>query len=133
HLRRGGHDYRKLHSAYKLALEQRGAPTAILAHTIKGWTLGSQFEARNVTHQIKKITEAELRAFRDTLELPIADKQLRDSSPPYYHPAPASDEVEHLMSRRRALGGPLPRRVVRANLLTLPGDKPSGEFLGGSG
>src|SRR5881398_2845109 len=54
HLRRGGHDYRKLHSAYKLALEQRGAPTAILAHTIKGWTLGSQFEARNVTHQIKK-------------------------------------------------------------------------------
>src|SRR5207249_10133407 len=124
HLRRGGHDYRKLHSAYKLALEQRGAPTAILAHTIKGWTLGSQFEARNVTHQIKKITEAELRAFRDTLELPIADKQLGDSSPPYYHPGADSDEVEYLMSRRRALGGPLPRRVVRAGPLPLPGGKP---------
>src|SRR5439155_1251875 len=68
-----------------------------------------------------------------TLELPIADKQLGDSSPPYYHPGAQSDEVEYLMSRRRALGGPLPRRVVRAGPLTLPGDKPYGEFLGGSG
>jgi pyruvate dehydrogenase E1 component len=86
HLRRGGHDYRKLYSAYKLALEQRGAPTVILAHTIKGWTLGSLFEARNATHQIKKISETELKSFRDTLELPITDKQLNEPNPPYYHP-----------------------------------------------
>jgi pyruvate dehydrogenase E1 component len=133
HLRRGGHDYRKLYSAYKLALEQRGAPTAILAHTIKGWTLGSLFEARNATHQIKKISETELKAFRDTLELPITDKQLDEPDPPYYHPGPVSDEVEYLKTRRRALGGELPKRVVRAKPLKAPADTPYAEFLSGSG
>jgi pyruvate dehydrogenase E1 component len=133
HLRRGGHDYRKVYSAYKLALEQRGAPTVILAHTVKGWTLGSQFEARNATHQIKKIGEAELKAFRDLLQLPIADKLLADGKPPYYHPGPDSDEVEYLQMRRRMLGGPLPRRIVRAKPLDPPADQPYREFLTGSG
>ncbi|HWW10384.1 MAG TPA: pyruvate dehydrogenase (acetyl-transferring), homodimeric type [Candidatus Acidoferrales bacterium] len=133
HLRRGGHDYRKLYSAYKLALEQKGAPTVILAHTVKGWTLGSLFEGRNATHQIKKIGEAELRAFRDTLELPISDKQLSAGEPPYYHPGADSDEVDYLLTRRLALGGPLPRRLVRAKTLQLPGDGPYAEFLKGSG
>ncbi len=41
-LPRGGHDYRKLYAAYKAATEHVGAPTAILAKTIKGWTLGSR-------------------------------------------------------------------------------------------
>ncbi len=133
HLRRGGHDYRKVYSAYKLALEQHGAPTVILAHTVKGWTLGTGFEARNSTHQIKKIGEAELRAFRDLLELPISDKKLADSKPPYYHPGAESDEVEYLLMRRRALGGMLPRRVVRSKPLELPGDALYSEFITGSG
>jgi pyruvate dehydrogenase E1 component len=133
HLRRGGHDYRKVYSAYKLALEQHGAPTVILAHTVKGWTLGTGFEARNSTHQIKKIGEAELRAFRDLLELPISDKRLADAKPPYYHPGADSDEVEYLLMRRRALGGMLPRRVVRSKPLDLPGDATYAEFITGSG
>ncbi|MBV8301821.1 MAG: pyruvate dehydrogenase (acetyl-transferring), homodimeric type, partial [Candidatus Dormibacteraeota bacterium] len=133
HLRRGGHDYRKVFSAYKLATEQRGAPTVILAHTIKGWTLGSLFEARNATHQIKKIGEAELKKFRDTLELPISDKQLGAGDPPYYHPGKDSDEVDYLLTRRRALGGLLPRRVVRAKPLQVPGAPSYAEFLKGSG
>ncbi len=133
HLRRGGHDYRKVYSAYKLALEQHGAPTVILAHTVKGWTLGTGFEARNSTHQIKKIGEAELRAFRDLLELPISDKRLADAKPPYYHPGADSEEVEYLLMRRRALGGVLPRRVVRSKPLDLPGDALYSEFMTGSG
>ena len=133
HLRRGGHDYRKVYSAYKLALEQHGAPTVILAHTVKGWTLGTGFEGRNSTHQIKKIGEAELRAFRDLLELPISDKRLADSKPPYYHPGADSDEVEYLLMRRRALGGMLPYRVVRSKPLELPGDPLYAEFITGSG
>jgi pyruvate dehydrogenase E1 component len=133
HLRRGGHDYRKVYSAYKLALEQHGAPTVILAHTVKGWTLGTGFEARNSTHQIKKIGEAELRAFRDLLELPISDKRLADAKPPYYHPGADSEEVEYLLMRRRALGGMLPRRVVRSKPLELPGDALYSEFMTGSG
>jgi pyruvate dehydrogenase E1 component len=133
HLRRGGHDYRKVYSAYKLALEQHGAPTVILAHTVKGWTLGVGFEGRNSTHQIKKIGEAELRAFRDLLELPISDKRLAEAKPPYYHPGADSDEVEYLLMRRRALGGMLPRRVVRSRPLELPGDALYSEFITGSG
>ena len=133
HLRRGGHDYRKVYSAYKLAIEQQGAPTVVLAHTVKGWTLGVGFEGRNSTHQIKKIGEAELRAFRDLLELPISDKKLAEAKPPYYHPGPDSDEVEYLLMRRRALGGMLPRRIVRSKPLDLPGPAPYAEFLTGSG
>jgi pyruvate dehydrogenase E1 component len=133
HLRRGGHDHRKLYSAYKLALEQKGAPTVILAHTVKGWTLGSLFEGRNATHQIKKIGEAELKAFRDKLELPITDRQLSEGAPPYYHPGADSDEIAYLMSRRRALGGPLPKRAVRTRPLGSPADAVWSGTLTGSG
>ena len=98
-LRRGGHDYRKVFAAYKAATEFVGAPTVILAHTVKGWTLGSSVEARNITHQAKKLTETELTIFRDRLELPIPDAKLKDA--PYYHPGPESEEVEYLMERRQ--------------------------------
>src|SRR6186997_888707 len=111
-LRRGGHDYRKVFAAYKSAIEHRGAPTVILAKTVKGWTLGPGVEARNITHQAKKLSEAELRIFRDRLELPIPDAELKEA--PYYHPGPESEEVRYLVERRRQLGGPLPKRVVRA-------------------
>ena len=129
-LRRGGHDYRKVYAAYKAATEHQGAPTVILAKTVKGWTLGPGVEARNITHQAKKLNEAELRVFRDRLELPIPDSTLKDA--PYYHPGPDSDEVQYLMERRRALGGPLPRRVVRGVSLPPPAPQVDAEFAAGS-
>ncbi|GAC1570100.1 MAG: pyruvate dehydrogenase (acetyl-transferring), homodimeric type [Candidatus Dormibacteria bacterium] len=131
-LPRGGHDYRKLYAAYKLATNPNGRPTVVLAHTVKGWTLGSLFEGRNATHQLKKIGDAELKAFRDTLELPISDKELEAGIAPYYHPGPDSDEVQYLRGRRRMLDGPLPSRVVRAKKLDLPAEQPYKEFLTGS-
>src|SRR4051794_5588818 len=73
-LSRGGHDYRKVYAAFKAAREHVGQPTVILAQTIKGWTLGKDFEARNATHQMKKLTKAELKEFRDRLYLEISDK-----------------------------------------------------------
>jgi len=129
-LRRGGHDYRKVFAAYKSAIEHRGAPTVILAKTVKGWTLGPGVEARNITHQAKKLSEAELRIFRDRLELPIPDDQLKDA--PYYHPGPDSEEVQYLNERRRALGGPLPRRTVHPIALPAPKDTFDAEFAAGS-
>ena len=75
-LSRGGHDYRKVYAAFKAAREHVGQPTVILTHTIKGWTLGKDFEARNATHQMKKLTLAELKEFRDRLYLPIPDSAL---------------------------------------------------------
>src|SRR3954454_12821051 len=129
-LRRGGHDYRKVFAAYKAAVGYQGAPTVILAKTIKGWTLGAGVEGRNVTHQTKKLSEAELMKFRDRLELPIADAKIKDA--PYYHPGPKSEEVEYLAERRRALGGPLPKRVVRSRPLPPPPPAVDEEFAGGS-
>jgi pyruvate dehydrogenase E1 component len=129
-LRRGGHDYHKIFAAYLAATEFTGAPTVILAKTVKGWTLGRGVEARNITHQAKKLSEDELRVFRDRLELPIPDDKLKDA--PYFHPGPDSDEVQYMLQRRAALGGPLPRRVVRAEPLPLIGEAVDKEFDAGS-
>ncbi len=129
-LRRGGHDYRKVYAAYKAATESTGAPTVILAHTVKGWTLGPGVEARNITHQAKKLSEAELRIFRDRLELPIPDAKLKDA--PYYHPGPDSEEVQYLRERRAALGGPLPKRLVKKAPLPKPAASVDQEFALGS-
>jgi pyruvate dehydrogenase E1 component len=129
-LRRGGHDYRKVYAAYKAATEVSGVPTVILAKTVKGWTLGRGVEARNITHQAKKLNEDELRVFRDRLELPIADAKLKEA--PYFHPGPDSDEVRYMQERRAALGGPVPRRVVRAQPLPVPTPNVDKEFDGGS-
>jgi pyruvate dehydrogenase E1 component len=132
-LSRGGHDYRKVYAAFKAAQEHVGQPTVILAHTIKGWTLGRDFEARNATHQMKKLTVAELKEFRDRLFLDIPDSALEAELPPYYHPGEDSDEIQYMKERRAALGGYLPRRVVRAKPLTLPGDPVYSELKKGSG
>jgi pyruvate dehydrogenase E1 component len=122
-LSRGGHDYRKLYAAYKAATEHAGQPTVILAHTIKGWTLGKDFEARNATHQMKKLTKAELKEFRDRLYLEIPDSALEADLPPYYHPGRESEEFRYMQERRAALGGSIPRRVVRARPLPQPGPR----------
>jgi len=68
-LKRGGHDYQKLYAAYASAMNHKGRPTVILAKTIKGWTLGSHFEGRNATHQMKKLKLDDLQALRDRLYL----------------------------------------------------------------
>jgi len=134
-LPRGGHDYRKLYAAYKAAVEHKGAPTVILAKTIKGWTLGPEIEARNATHQIKKMTKKQLGLLRDRLFLhdEVPDSALDADMPPYYRPAEGSPEHEYLMERRKSLDGPLPSRIVRK--VTIPQPKPSTfeEFAGGSG
>ncbi|MGC0416713.1 pyruvate dehydrogenase (acetyl-transferring), homodimeric type [Embleya sp. AB8] len=121
-LGRGGHDYRKVYAAFKSAREHVGQPTVILAQTVKGWTLGPNFESRNATHQMKKLTKSDLKAFRDRLYLPISDEQLEGDIPPYFHPGEKSEEMEYMRERRAALGGSLPRRLDRSKPLKLPGD-----------
>ena len=105
----------------------------ILAHTIKGWTLGPGFEGRNATHQMKKLTKDDLKEFRDRLYLPISDEALEADLPPYYHPGEDSEEIQYIMERRRALGGFLPERRVNAKPLKLPGDAVYSELKKGSG
>jgi len=113
-LRRGGHSFRKLYAAYKAAVEFEGKPTAILAHTVKGWTLGEGFEGVNVTHQKKKLEALELKRFRDVLHLPVPDDQIAEA--PFYHPGPNSEEVQYLIERRKSLGGTLPIRRTQTQV-----------------
>ncbi|WP_225843714.1 pyruvate dehydrogenase (acetyl-transferring), homodimeric type [Streptomyces albus] len=133
HLGRGGHDHRKVYAAYKAAAEHKGQPTVILAQTIKGWTLGPNFEGRNATHQMKKLTVDDLKRFRDRLHLPIPDKELESGVPPYYHPGRDSEEIQYMHDRRRECGGYVPTRVVRAKPLQLPDDKAYATLKKGSG
>ncbi len=134
-LPRGGHDYRKLYAPYNQATEPSGMPTVILAKTIKGWTLGPEIEARNATHQIKKMTKTQLLALRDRLSLQpeIPDDALDGELPPYYRPPEDSDAHQYLAARRRALAGPLPARVVRPHQPLEPSPSVFADFLAGSG
>ncbi|MFD5721735.1 pyruvate dehydrogenase (acetyl-transferring), homodimeric type [Streptomyces sp. NPDC127036] len=117
---RGGHEPLKVYAAYRAAVEHKGAPTVILAQTVKGHTLGSAFESRNANHQMKKLTMAQFREMRDLLELPIPDSALAGEVVPYWHPGENSPEVQYLRDRRFALGGPAPVRRVVAKALAQP-------------
>ncbi|WP_372433222.1 pyruvate dehydrogenase (acetyl-transferring), homodimeric type [Antrihabitans stalagmiti] len=123
-LKRGGHDYRKVHAAYAAALQHKGQPTVILAKTIKGYTLGKHFEGRNATHQMKKLTLDDLKDFRDVQRIPISDAELEKDPylPPYYHPGKDAPEIAYMLDRRKALGGFLPERRTNVKPLKLPGD-----------
>jgi pyruvate dehydrogenase E1 component len=132
-LPRGGHDYRKVYAAFDAANRTVGAPTVILAHTVKGWKLGEAFEGRNATHQMKKLRTTELKVMRDRLQIPLTDAQLDSGLPSYYHPGPNSAELQYLAERRRRLGGPLPHRRVVPKPLPLPPSSVYDDLKKGSG
>jgi pyruvate dehydrogenase E1 component len=114
-------------------MQHKGQPTVILAQTIKGWTLGPNFEGRNATHQMKKLTVDDLKRFRDRLHLPITDRRLEEGYPPYYHPGRDSEEIQYMHDHRKACGGYVPTRVVRAKPLPQPPDKTYAAARKGSG
>ncbi|MFD9293063.1 pyruvate dehydrogenase (acetyl-transferring), homodimeric type [Streptomyces sp. NPDC060030] len=121
---RGGHEPLKVYAAYRAATEHRGAPTVVLAQTVKGHTLGPDFESRNANHQMKKLTMGQFRQMRDLLELPIPDSALGGDLVPFWHPGERSPEVQYLHDRRAALGGPVPVRQVVEKPLAPPPARP---------
>ncbi|WP_405890805.1 pyruvate dehydrogenase (acetyl-transferring), homodimeric type [Streptomyces sp. NBC_00133] len=130
---RGGHEARKVYAAYRAAVEHKGAPTVILAQTVKGYTLGKGFESKNANHQMKKLTIDEFKGMRDLLGLPIADSAFADGQVPYGHPGADSPEVRYLTERRAALGGPAPARRVHAVALPTPEERGFKALEKGSG
>ncbi len=130
-LRRGGHDPEKVYAAYRAAVEHEGAPTVILAKTIKGYGLGEGGEGRNVTHQQKKLNEDELWEFRARFGIPISDEELAQT--PFYRPPEESREIKYMLERRRELGGGVPSRERRARPLKAPALEGFEEFLKGTG
>src|SRR5450755_2773909 len=130
HLKRGGHDPKKVYNAYKVAVENTGSPTLILAHTIKGYGLGEAGEGRNITHQQKKLNEAEIAHFRSRFEIPIPDEAARNAS--FYRPPDDSPEMAYLHERRRVMGGYMPTRTTPASKVQAPPLAYLAESLAGS-
>ncbi|MEV4902305.1 pyruvate dehydrogenase (acetyl-transferring), homodimeric type [Citricoccus sp. NPDC055426] len=121
-LKRGGHDYNKVYAAYKAAMEYEGKPTVILAQTVKGYGLGQNFEAKNATHQMKKLTVEDVKVFRDRHRIPITDEQI-ESDPynvPYYHPGADAPEIKYMMEKRQQLGGFTPERRTDYDRIPMP-------------
>ena len=129
-LLRGGHDPAKVYAAYKAAVEHKGAPTVILAKTVKGYGLGEAGEGRNITHQQKKLNERELREFRTRFDIPLPDEEVVET--PFYRPPLDSPETQYLLERRKQLRGFVPERKVSATALKVPDAGEYGEFLKGS-
>jgi pyruvate dehydrogenase E1 component len=128
----GGHDPLKVYNAYLQATQHKGAPSVVLARTIKGYGMGEAGEGKNITHQQKKMNEADLRHFRDRFAIPIADDQIADA--PFYRPDENCAEIQYMKERRKALGGSVPRRTVTAAPLKPALDDVFEEFLkGGDG
>jgi pyruvate dehydrogenase E1 component len=129
-LRLGGHDPEKVYAAFHSAVSHKGAPTVVLARTVKGYGLGEAGEGKNVTHQQKKLNEQELREFRSRFGIPISDEDL--DTIPFYKPPDDSPEMKYLLERRKILGGFMPqRRQKSAPIRELP-EKFFEEFYEGS-
>jgi len=116
-LNRGGHDPHKVYAAYAAASKHTGSPTVILAKTVKGYGMGEAGEGQNTTHQQKKMGEKALREFRDRFQIPVPDEDIVKT--PFYKPAEDSEEIKYLRERRQALGGYLPHRREKGELLEI--------------
>ena len=130
-LNRGGHDARKVYSAYQKAVNHKERPTIILAKTVKGFGLGSVAEGQNTAHQQKKLDINALKEFRDRFNIPITDKKLKDV--PYFMPKKNSQELEYLHERRKSLGGYIPKRITEAKSIKTPANDVFQPQLDGTG
>ena len=130
-LRRGGHDPSKVYNAYLRAVNHVGAPTVILAKTVKGYGLGEGGEGRNATHQQKKLTEPQIQYFYKRFDMKIPEEKVKKLE--FFRPAEDSPEAEYIKKRVEAMGGPLPARVVRPFEFKTPALELFAESLAGSG
>ena len=111
-LRRGGHDPQKVYAAYAKAVKHKGQPTVLLIKTVKGFGMGKIGEGKNTVHQTKKLTDEDIKIFRDRFNIPVPDSDL--AALPFYKPADDTPEMQYLHQRRAALGGYLPARRVKS-------------------
>ncbi len=129
-LKRGGHDPKKVYAAYKAAVDFKGAPTVVIAHTIKGYGLGESGEGKNISHQQKKLNEDELKEFRTRFNIPMSDEDVAKT--PFFRPAEDSPEMKYLRERRQALGGFVPQRQEKSEPVQTPPESTFEEFYKGT-
>jgi len=129
-IRRGGHDPEKVYAAFNAAVHFPGAPTVVLAKTIKGYGLGESGEGKNITHQQKKLNLDELKEFRSRFNIPIPDEDIENT--PFYRPPEDSVEIQYLKDCRKKLGGSIPARREKSVPLDIPSDELFAEFYKGT-
>jgi len=129
-LNRGGHDPVKIYAAFQSAVQHRGSPTAILFRTVKGYGMGEAGEAKNVTHQQKKLDVDQMKAFRDRFDLPVRDDEI--TKYPFFRPPDDSPELSYLLARRNELGGFMPARAPQSERLDPPAAESFEEFMEGT-
>ncbi|HWI81645.1 pyruvate dehydrogenase (acetyl-transferring), homodimeric type [Ramlibacter sp.] len=112
-LQRGGHDPQKVYAAYHRAVNTKGQPSVLLVKTVKGFGMGRAGEGKNIAHQAKKMSDEDIKTFRDRFNIPIPDEKLAEV--PFYRPEEHTPEMKYLHERRKALGGYLPQRRTRAD------------------
>ncbi|MEO9268934.1 pyruvate dehydrogenase (acetyl-transferring), homodimeric type [Serratia ureilytica] len=130
-LHRGGHDPQKVYAAYHQAVHTPGRPTVVLAKTVKGFGMGEAGEGQNINHQLKKMSQDAVKAFRDRLGLTISDAQLAEI--PYLKPEPDSAAAKYITATRTALGGYIPARFGQSAPLAIPELSRFDGLLKGSG
>jgi pyruvate dehydrogenase E1 component len=130
-LQRGGHDPQKVYAAYASAVANKGAPTVILAKTVKGYGLGKSAEGLNSSHQQKKLGDDALKEVRDRFNIQISDEEIKGLT--FRKPAPDSEEMKYLQERRASLGGYVPHRSSSAPPLAVPPIEAFGALLEGTG
>ena len=117
-LKRGGHDLVKIHAAYAAAARHQGQPTVILAHTKKGYGMGTAGQGKMTTHTQKKLDDHDLIGFRNRFDLPLSDDQAKGLA--FYKPADDSAEMSYLYEHRQRLGGAMPRRETTCDIVPVP-------------
>ena len=117
-LKRGGHDVVKIFAAYAAARAHEGQPVVILAHTKKGFGMGSAGQGKMTTHSQKKFDEQDLIEYRNRFDLPLTDEQAKGLA--FYKPASDSAEMAYLMKHRQNLGGSMPKRETHCATLPVP-------------
>ncbi len=128
---RGGHDPRKIYAAFTAAVNHRGQPTVILVKTIKGFGMGQAGESVMVAHNVKKMDQQSLQAFRDRFHVPLPDEALVEL--PFIKPPADSPEARFLQERRKAMGGPVPSRSTDQTVIEIPALQTFGGLLESSG
>jgi pyruvate dehydrogenase E1 component len=130
-LNRGGHDPHKVYAAYHAAMETKGAPSVIIAKTVKGYGMGKAGESVNTTHQKKKLDVEDLLYYRDRFEVPLTDEQVKNIE--FYKPDENSEEIKYLKERRRILGGYIPERSSFAAPIKAPPEDIFESFMKSTG
>ncbi|QTM69461.1 pyruvate dehydrogenase (acetyl-transferring), homodimeric type, partial [Buchnera aphidicola (Hormaphis cornu)] len=109
-LNRGGHDPKKIFSAFKQAKQSRDKPVVILVHTIKGYGMGSVAEGKNIAHQVKMINIESLQYIRKRFNIPIDKNKVKDLH--YIRFKKHTPEYKYLHNQRKKLGGYVPQRLT---------------------